>query len=118
MKPLVRKDNTSPETKRKLNSSQNDEEMDESIKCVEMDILDSHDIKREYELVKARLRLLQKDEKTFAIANTFLDSTETLTLLISASLFDLAFNLCSLLKMKFEPIFEGIVSKYIYLVQT
>ena len=118
VKPSMRSDNISLQTKRKLNSSQRDEDMDESTNSLEMDILDCNDIKREYELVKARLRLLQKDEKTYSIANTFLDANETVTLLISASLFDLAFSLCSLLKMKFEPIFEGIVSKYIYLVQS
>ncbi|CAG2171144.1 unnamed protein product, partial [Oppiella nova] len=116
-----KRDNTSPLTKRKHDSNIKrsvDPEVENFRKSLELEILDSDDIKREYELVRARYRLLQKDEKTYAIANTPLDATETVTLLISASLFDLAFDLCSLLKLKFEPIFEGIVSKYIYLVQS
>ena len=61
---------------------------------------------------------LQKDQKQYEIANSLLGPPETVAVLISASLFDLAFNLCSLLKMNYEPIFEGIVSKYIFLVQS
>ncbi|CAG2120407.1 unnamed protein product, partial [Medioppia subpectinata] len=121
VKHSYKRETSSPLTKRKLHSNAKRAVGgdDESAKrSLELEIMDSNDMKREYELVKARLRLLQKDEKTFAIANTPLDATETITLLISASLFDLAFNLCSLLKLKYEPIFEGIVSKYIYLVQS
>lgn len=118
IKPTTRRD-SSPQSKRKLNWSQTrTDSMEDSISSVEMEILDINDIKREYELVKARLRLLQKDEKAYEIANSLLGPTETVTVLISASLFDLAFNLCSLLKINYEPIFEGIVSKYIYLVQS
>ncbi len=118
VKPSARRP-TSPLTKRKHDSpvSRDGLEEQEFLQPV-IEILDSDDIKREYELVKARLRLLQKDEKTYAIANTHLGPTETVTLLISANLYDLAFSLSSLLKLKFEPIFEGIVSKYIYLIQS
>jgi len=114
VKPSARRLPSSPLTKRKHNTNAEEQESIQS----SIEILDSDDIKREYELVKARLRLLQKDEKNYAIANTLLDATETVTLLISANLYDLAFNLSSLLKLNYEPIFEGIVSKYIYLVQS
>ncbi|XP_054162696.1 nuclear pore complex protein Nup160-like [Oppia nitens] len=118
VKHSYKMNNSSPMTKRKHGSpEQSLDEMDNNRK-LEVEILDSVNIKCEYELIKSRLRLLQKDEKTYAIANTSLTASQTVRLLIEGSLYDIAFNLCQLLKLNYEPIFEGIVSKYIYLVQS
>lgn len=83
----------------------------------EIEILDVNDIRIEYELVRARSRLLVKDPKLNDIASTSLAPSEVLTLLISNSLYDYAFRLAQTTKLSYEPIIKGIASKYIRLVQ-
>lgn len=83
----------------------------------EIELLDSNDIRIEYELARARSRLLLKDEKLNDIACTSLAPSEVLTLLISNSLFDHAFRLAQATNLSYEPIIKGIASKYIRIIQ-
>lgn len=82
-----------------------------------IEVLDSEDVKREYELVRARLKLLEKDPKGNEIANSCLKPHEVIALLINSSLYDIAFNLSTLFKLSYEPIFEGLIAKYTELMQ-
>lgn len=83
-----------------------------------IDVVDIDEIKKEYELVNARLKLLKKDPKLYNIANTPLTAPETVIHLVAASLFDVAFHICKMLKMSYQDVFYGIVSKYIHLVNS
>ncbi|KAI1280596.1 Nuclear pore complex protein [Halotydeus destructor] len=82
----------------------------------EVTVYGVEELKIEYELVKARHRLLTKDGERNKMAIMSLTADELITLLISNSMFDAAFNLCQIAKRPRRAVFEGIVSKYIHLV--
>lgn len=67
-------------------------------------------------MVNARLRLLQRNPKEYAIASTILSPEETVILCIGASLYNNAFRISTLCNLKLEPIFDGMASKYIQLL--
>lgn len=81
-----------------------------------IDIVDDDELLCEYELVSARLRLLQRDPKEFAIASTILTPEETAILCIEACLYEQAFRISTLYKLSLEPIFDGMTSKYVQLL--
>jgi len=94
-----------------------DDDKTKPIQKREIHVLAVEDIKTEYELTRTRLRLLIKDAKLNSIANGPLSPEEIVTLLISNSLYDLAFKISSMNDLSFKPIFEGLVSKYVRLIQ-
>lgn len=71
------------------------------------------DIKMLYELTRARLQLLEKDQRSNAIALSPLTVEETIALLVSSSMFSSAIDLAILFKAPMEPIFEGLTKKYL-----
>ncbi|XP_053207149.1 nuclear pore complex protein Nup160-like [Panonychus citri] len=89
----------------------------ETMTCKEIQVLSIEDIEKEYELTNARYKLLEKSVKLNSIASTPLSAEETVTILISNLLFDLAFQLSTRFNLPYEPILEGLVSKYVYLTE-
>lgn len=83
----------------------------------EIQVLSIDDIIQEYELINTRYKLLEKSSDLNAIASCPLTPDIAVTLLIGNLMFDSAFRLSILLKLPLEPIFEGLVSKYIYLTE-
>ncbi|KAF7495733.1 Nuclear pore complex protein [Sarcoptes scabiei] len=83
-----------------------------------IEIVNVDELIREYELIKARLRLLERNSKEFAIAATPLSAEETIILCISASLYEQSFKIAELFDLSFEPIFDGMTSKFIQLLNT
>ena len=108
--------NTVNEGKRKFNEDSSSTSSDSPNKR-EIQVLNIEDIIKEYELVNVRFKLLEKSPELNAIASTPLTSDIAVTLLIGNLMFDSAFHLSCLLKLPLEPVFEGLVSKYIYLTE-
>lgn len=78
--------------------------------------MDDDELLSEFELVNARLRLLQRDPKEYAIASTILSPDETVTLCIDACLYEQALRVSKLFNLSLEPIFNGMTSKYVYML--
>lgn len=78
--------------------------------------MDDEELLCEYELVNARVRLLQRDPKEYTIASTLLTPDETVALCIDACLYEQAFRISILFKLPLEPIFSGMTSKYVHLL--
>lgn len=98
-----------------------DSELDSSVKpqsgyisSAPADIkIDCTDIKRKYELTRARLRLLEKDQTANAIALSPLKPEETIAQLVGSSMFSAALDLALLFGSSMEPILDGLTAKYI-----
>lgn len=73
------------------------------------------DIAMMYELTRARLRLLEKDPISNAIALSPLKVEETIAQLVSSSMFSIAMDLAILFKAPMAPILEGLTAKYLVL---
>lgn len=78
--------------------------------------IDDDELWREYELVNARLRLLARNPKEYAIASTLLSPEETVTFCVDACLYDAAFRISTLFDLPLEPVFNGMASKYVQLL--
>ena len=83
----------------------------------EIEVLDVNDVRKEYEAARARLKLLLKSPKLNEIASCLLSPSEVLALLVSNGLFDCAFQLSTVAGLQLQPIFEGLVSRYVRFVQ-
>jgi nuclear pore complex protein Nup160 len=94
-----------------------DDDLTKPCKKLEIEVLGIEEIKSEYELSRARLKLLIKDSKVNSIANGILSASEVVSLLITNNLFDYAFKICQSHKLSVKPVFEGLVSRYVRLVQ-
>lgn len=75
------------------------------------------DIETLYELTRARLRLLDKDQTSNAIALSPLRPEETIGQLVASSMFAYAIDLALLLKIRMESILEGLTAKYIFIMR-
>lgn len=75
------------------------------------------DIETLYELTRARLRLLDKDQTSNAIALSPLRPEETVGQLVASSMFACAMDLALLLKVRMEGILEGLTAKYIFIMR-
>lgn len=75
------------------------------------------DIKMKYELTKARLKLLDRDQTANAIALSPLKAEETVAQLVGSSMFPAAIDLALLFKLPLETILEGLTAKYISIVR-
>lgn len=79
--------------------------------------MDDEELLCEYELVSARIKLLQRNSKEYAIAATNLTPDETVVLCITACFYEQAFRISSLFNLDtFEAIFSGMASKYVQLM--
>lgn len=81
-----------------------------------IEIVDVDELLREHELINARLKLLERNAKEYAIAATPLCPDEIVILLVSASLYEQAFKISELFNLNLEPIFEGMTSKFVQLL--
>lgn len=76
-----------------------------------VEVLEMKDIRREYDLIHARLLLLKKDTRPTNMAASIISAADTVTLLVSEGLYEQAVNLCEAYKMKFHPVFDGLASR-------
>lgn len=79
-------------------------------------VLELDDIRREYQLIHARLLLSGKDSSPTNITTTPLSASDTVTLLVNAGLFDVAVTLCKAFKLSLTPVFEGIAYRCVIMV--
>lgn len=75
------------------------------------------DIEMKYELTKARLKLLDKDQTANAIALSPLKAEETVAQLVGSSMFPAALDLALLFKLPLETVLEGLTAKYISIMR-
>lgn len=75
------------------------------------------DIELKYELTRARLKLLEKDQAANAIALAPLKAEEIIAQLVASSMFSSAMDLAVLFKAPMEPILEGLTAKYIFIMR-
>lgn len=75
------------------------------------------DIKMNYELSRARLKLLEKDQTANAIALSPLKPEETISQLIASSMFPAAIDLALLFRTSMDAILEGLTAKYIFITR-
>lgn len=68
-----------------------------------------------YELIRTRLKLLEKDQNANAIALSPLQPEETISQLVASSMFPDAMDLAVLFKTPMENILEGLTSKFIFI---
>ncbi|XP_041851953.1 nuclear pore complex protein Nup160 [Melanotaenia boesemani] len=80
----------------------------------QVDILELHDLEKEYFLSRARLTLAQHHPPSAAIAGSA-SASELVTLLVQTGLFDSALALCQTFKLNLNPVFEGLTFKCIKL---
>jgi len=83
----------------------------------ENSIVRCQDIEKKYELTRARLRLLERDQTTNVIALSPLKPEETINQLVASSLFSNAMDLALLFKSDMEPILSGLAAKYILVMK-
>lgn len=81
-----------------------------------IEIVDVDELLREHELINARIKLLERNAKEYAIAATPLCPDEIVILLVSASLYEQAFKISELFDLRLEPIFDGMTSKFVQLL--
>lgn len=75
------------------------------------------DIELKYELTRARLKLLEKDQAANAIALSPLKEEETIAQLVASSMYSEAVDLALFFKVPMEPILEGLTAKYIFIMR-
>lgn len=75
------------------------------------------DIEMKYELTRARLKLLEKDQTANAIALSPLKPEETIDQLVASSMYSTAMDLALLFKSPMEPVLEGLAAKYIFIMR-
>lgn len=75
------------------------------------------DIEMKYELTRARLKLLEKDQTANAIALSPLNPQETIDQLVASSMYSTALDLALLFKSPMEPILEGLTAKFIFIMR-
>ncbi|XP_023209756.1 nuclear pore complex protein Nup160-like [Centruroides sculpturatus] len=81
-----------------------------------MEVLEIEDIKHEYDLVHARLKLLQNDSSPTNIAASLLSPGETVTLLVNSGFYDAAIHICQSFNLSYVPVFDGIAEKCLELM--
>ncbi|OTF76913.1 nuclear pore complex protein Nup160-like protein [Euroglyphus maynei] len=81
-----------------------------------IEIVDVDELLREYVLIDARLKLLERNPKEYAIASSLLSPDETVILCTNASLYEQSFKISELFSLPLEPIFDGMASKYVQLL--
>lgn len=74
-------------------------------------------IEKQYELTRARLKLLEKDQTANAIALSPLKPEEIIGQLVASSMFSAAIDLALLFKTHMDPILEGLTAKYILIMR-
>lgn len=67
-------------------------------------------------MIDARLKLLERNSKEYAIASSPLSPDETVILCTDASLYEQSFKISELFSLPLEPIFDGMASKYVQLL--
>ena len=85
-----------------------------------MEVLEAEDIKKELQLVSARLKLAnfssrRKRDQGSAITGPGLSANDALALLISANLYTDSVNIAKAFKLDCRPIVEGLTSRCVYL---
>uniref|UniRef100_A0A6G1SJ61 Nuclear pore complex protein Nup160 n=1 Tax=Aceria tosichella TaxID=561515 RepID=A0A6G1SJ61_9ACAR len=75
------------------------------------------EIEQKYELTRARLRLLEKDQTGNAIALSPLTPEEIVGQLVASGMFPTAMDLSLLFGTSMEPILEGLTAKYILIMR-
>ena len=76
-----------------------------------LEVLELTELEREYLLVNARLRLLQKDPDPAHMTGPTPSAAETVDLLTNAGLYDCAVNICRMFDMPLTAIFESLASR-------
>lgn len=76
-----------------------------------VEVLEMKDIRREYDLIHARLLLLKKDPQPTNIAASIISAADTVSLLVSGGLYEQAIDLCQAYNMNLHPVFEGLASR-------
>lgn len=89
------------------------EKVDDEGTCVQY--IGCKDIKLKYELTRARLKLLDKDQTANAIALSPLQPDETISQLVSCSMIPEAMELAILFKTSMDSTLEGLASKYVFI---
>lgn len=75
------------------------------------------EIEQKYELTRARLKLLEKDQTGNAIALSPLTPDEIVGQLVASGMFSIAMDLSLLFGTAMEPILEGLASKYVLIMR-
>ncbi|XP_046908573.2 LOW QUALITY PROTEIN: nuclear pore complex protein Nup160 [Dermatophagoides farinae] len=115
---LKKTDDTKQQMKRKRGyfSDDNDKNDNYNQDKTIIEIVDVDELLREYVLIGARLKLLEQNPKEYAIASSPLSPDETVILCTNASFYEQSFKISELFSLPFEPIFNGMGSKYIQLL--
>ncbi|XP_027200676.2 nuclear pore complex protein Nup160 [Dermatophagoides pteronyssinus] len=112
-------DDTKQQMKRKrgyFSSDDNDKNCNYNQDKTIIEIVDDEELLREYLLIDARLKLLERNSKEYAIASSPLSPDETVILCTDASLYEQSFKISELFSLPLEPIFDGMASKYVQLL--
>jgi hypothetical protein len=89
-----------------------------------MEVLEKEQIEKEFELISARLKLVKKSSRSnnadssaalFAITGPGLSAGETVSLLVSANLYEDAANISRIFDLDYRPILEGLSSRCVWL---
>ncbi|XP_062521773.1 nuclear pore complex protein Nup160-like isoform X2 [Corticium candelabrum] len=80
-----------------------------------LQVLEVKELKKEYILVLAHLKLLQYSSDSVIAEKHGLSPEETLALLVQAGLFDTAMEIANVFKLQFHTIFETLVSRCVKL---
>ncbi|GAB6031618.1 hypothetical protein CHUAL_009380 [Chamberlinius hualienensis] len=84
----------------------------------QLELVELDTIKKEYELVLARLKLIKREpDPALAVGSPF-TAEDTVILLSKACLFDAAIRVCKLFKLPMQPIFESLATKCIHLMKS
>ena len=76
-----------------------------------VDVLGLEDIRKEYVLIHAHLKLLKNSPQMSQLTRPSLRPDETVGLLTNAGMFDLAIELCQIFSLPMTPVFEGLLLK-------
>lgn len=109
VKPSLNRNVETVEEMEYKNSPKRDANGDEilnTIRPVRVEVLGLEDIRREYNLVQARLEYAQKQRNSSNLMVSPLTPEETVALLLNASLFDSAIRLSESFSLSLIPVFE------------
>nr|CAD7452802.1 unnamed protein product [Timema tahoe] len=82
---------------------------DSESKRRQVEVLEVADVRREYQLVKARIELIKHSPK-HATTGSRLSPSELVAVLTNVGLYTTALTICRLFKLRYEPVFEGLTS--------
>lgn len=94
-----------------------EEKLESDIPKRSLEIVELGDLEKEYLLVDARLRLIQKNADLLIASGPSMFPSEMVGLLVSAGMFDRAIIICKAFNLKLNSIFENLALRCVTLAQ-